>query len=184
MRSITPPPVTWTGGGVETSSRSPSRSTGGGGGRAVLVGGVARVPARADARDAARGRGRRLAFLCPGPVRGHLLAERRRLELRCGGAAGQQLPEAAATAPILLGQHRAAPCAPPERQGPQLQPAARPRPEPDLPRRADALAVGRSAGGAAQALGRGAGAAGDLRGGAGQSMADRDDLEFTYSLTE
>ena len=73
---------------------------------------------------------------------------------------------------------------------PELQPAARARREPDLPRRADALAVGRPARRAAEALGRGAGPAGDLRGGAraeprlGRGLADRDDLEFTYSLID
>ena len=147
----------------------------GAGGRAVLAGRVARVPAGPDADRPARRRGGRVALLCPAPVRGHLLAERRRLELRRRGAAGQQLPEAAAVAPVLLGQHRVAPRAPPQHQGPQLQPAARARPESDLPRRADALAVGRSSRRAAQALGRGSWAAGDLRRGARANPPSRGD---------
>src|SRR5262249_7204235 len=64
------------------------------------------------------------------------------------------------------------------------------RPQRDVSCGAHALAVGRPARRAAQALGRGAWAAGDLRGGATtdafalEAMADRDDLEFTYSLID
>ena len=58
------------------------------------------------------------------------------LELRRRGAAGQLLPEAAEAAAVLHRQHRPASRPPPERADPQLQPAARARREPDLPRRA------------------------------------------------
>ena len=58
-----------------------------------------------------------------------------RLELRRRGAAGQLLPEAAEAAAVLHRQHRPPPRPPPQRPGPQLQPPARPRREPGLPRR-------------------------------------------------
>ena len=57
----------------------------------------------------------------------------RGLELRRRRPAGQLLPEAAEAAPVLHRQHRPPPRPPPQRQDPQLQPAARPRRERDLP---------------------------------------------------
>ena len=94
-----------------------------------------RLAAGADARrDAGRDR-RRLPLLRPAPVRGRLLGDRRELGLRRRRAEGQLLPEAAAGVPLLQRQHRPPPRPPPERQDPQLQPAARPRGEPDLRRR-------------------------------------------------
>ena len=66
---------------------------------------------------------------------------RRPLELRRRGAAGQLLPEAAEGAAVLHRQHRPPSRPPPERQGPELQPPARPRREPDLPRRSGAHAA-------------------------------------------
>ena len=138
----------------------------------VLVGALclgrrlARLPARADPHRAARRLCRRLAVLCPAPVRGHLLAEQRRLDLRRRRAARQLLPEAAEGAAVLHRQHRRAPRPPSQRPHPQLQPAARARREPDLPRRADAVALGRPAGGAPEAVGRGSRTPGDLRRGA------------------
>ena len=79
------------------------RRAGGGGGRAVLAGRVAEFLLVQTPVAAARRRGGRLALLRPAPVRGHLLAERRRLELRRRRAAGQQLPEAAARAAVFSG---------------------------------------------------------------------------------
>ena len=62
-------------------------------------------------------------------------ASSERLELCRRRPAGELLPEAAQAPPVLQRQHRPAPRSPPQRQDPQLQPAARPRREPDLPRR-------------------------------------------------
>ncbi len=56
------------------------------------------------------------------------------LELRRRRAARKLLPEAAQGAAVLLRQHRPAPRSPPQRAHSQLQPAARARREPDLPR--------------------------------------------------
>ncbi len=66
------------------------------------------------------------------------------------GSSYLKLPRAAA---VLHGQHRAAPRAPPQRPDPELQPPARPRGEPDVRRGPDAVAVGRPAQRAAQAVG-------------------------------
>ncbi len=58
----------------------------------------------------------------------------RALELRRCRPAGKFLPEAAEALPVLQREHRPAPRSPPQRQDSQLQPAAHPRREPDLPR--------------------------------------------------
>ena len=67
---------------------------------------------------------------------------------------GQLLLQAAEGAPVLLGQHRPAPRAPPERPHPQLQPPAGARRQPDLPQRPHAHPPGGAANGAAEAVGR------------------------------
>ncbi|CAA9482064.1 MAG: Fatty acid desaturase, partial [uncultured Solirubrobacterales bacterium] len=132
----------------------------------LLADRVEGVPDRAVARGADGRRGGRVAVLRPASVRGRLLGEHRRLELRRRGPARQLLPQAPAGAALLHRQHRLSPRAPPERAHPQLQPSACSRREPDLPRRADPLAVGRPAYRPAQAVGRGSRPARDLRRGA------------------
>ena len=97
-----------------------------------------------------RRHGRRLAVLRPAPVRGRLLGERRELGLRGRGAARELVPEAAAALPVLHRQHRPPPRPPLERQGPELQPAARARRESDLPGRPGAERTGRRRRGPAQ----------------------------------
>src|SRR5262249_57039242 len=105
------------------------------------------------ASRAAGGSGRHLAVLRPAPVRGHLLATLRAVELRRRRAAWQLPPEAATAAAIHYGQHRAAPRSPHERADSQLQPPTRPRRESDLPPGAHPVAVGRFALSAAEAVG-------------------------------
>ena len=68
-------------------------------------------------------RRRHLALLRPAPVRGRLLGGARDVELRRRRAAGQLVPEAAASPAVLHRQHRPAPRPPPERADPELQPA-------------------------------------------------------------
>src|SRR3954454_156701 len=77
------------------------------------------------------------------------------LELRRSRAARQLVFEVAETASVLHRQHRPAPRPPPERPHPQLQPPARPRRKPDLPRCAPAELLGRPPRLRTQALRRG-----------------------------
>ena len=79
------------------------------------------------------GRGGHLAVLRSAPVRRRLLGDQRSVELPRRRLAGQLIPEAPEGAAVLLGQHRPAPRAPPQRADPELQPPARPRRDPDLP---------------------------------------------------
>jgi acyl-lipid omega-6 desaturase (Delta-12 desaturase) len=58
---------------------------------------------------------------------------------------GSSLPAAAQGSAVLHRQHRPPPRPPSQPEDPQLQPAARSRREPDLPQRAEALALGRAA---------------------------------------
>ena len=75
------------------------------------------------------------------------------------GSSYLKLPGAA----VLLGQHRAAPRASPQRQDPELQPPARPRRSRGVRQRADPVADGRDARGAVEAVGREGLADGRLR---------------------
>ena len=114
---------------------------------------------------AARRIGWDLAVLCSTPVRGRLLAERRRLGLHRGGAPRQLLPEAAQAARVLHRPYRVSPRASSQRADPELQPPARSPRELDLPSGADAVAAGRASRSPPQALGRGPREAGLVRAG-------------------
>src|SRR5262249_27232967 len=117
-------------------------------------------------RDPRRYR-RDLSLLRPAPVRGRLLGDGRALELRRRGAEGKFIPQAARFLPLLQRQHRAPPRPPPERQDPQLPPAACPRRERDLRRRAGARLLRRRPLAAAEADRPRGRPTGDMAGGPG-----------------